>query len=162
MSIKDWFKKKQKYETLNVEFTQEEAEAMQNALDEFWNISGSSGKKYIYPEKVILMIQAQGLSAYVVQLYNKSLTQQGDAVKNTINKAITVKAKAYGIYNLPTFLYQIALFYEYIGDIENAKKFYRNFLTMHKSHQYDQIDTVFLQNTEFNMELAVRESQSKQ
>lgn len=90
-------------------------------------------------------LTARGLANYAAdQVMKAGFPSQSAGRDNYINKAIAAIGKAYSIYQLPIYLYDLACYFE-LKDMGNeAKKMYELFLARQAEYKSDQLDHIFL------------------
>ena len=144
------------YKKLTVTFTAEESEAMEQNLamhakaakDIAVSESGDDADLLV-PPKVIETIKAQGLSYYAERLMdrivlNEQLTEE--QIQEIGDKAAKAQLKAYGLHNLPTYMFEAAQIFDLLGRTEDALTWFRLFLKEQERFAPDKIDEVFLNN----------------
>lgn len=104
-------------------------------------------------EKLQHGLIARGLADYASsQILYADIRKQDS--KDYIKKAIASIGKAYSIYQLPIYLFDLASYFE-LADMESdAKKTYSLFLRQQAAYKYDQLDNLFLQNRNINEAIA--------
>ena len=75
-------------------------------------------------------MKAQGLFEYALQLATKSgdTNLSSDEVAVMLDKAIKAQLKAYGLHDLPLYLFHLACMYELAGNQGKAEMWFKNFL----------------------------------
>lgn len=151
------------YRKAKIELTEEESEAVSRTLEQY--AAGAKaqlgGKEAFVPEKLRDAMTAQGLTRYVEDLIWKLEDCGSGEVATLMDKATQAQAKAYAIHNLPVYLFQLAGMFELAGDDGKAKDFFRHFLRAQSEFKPDQIDTIFLNATEFDIPKFVAMAQEK-
>ncbi|MBN2591726.1 MAG: hypothetical protein JXA96_17805 [Sedimentisphaerales bacterium] len=71
----------------------------------------------------------------------------------SIEKALAAIVKAYSFYKLPIYLYDIACGLEKVGNIEESKKFFVEFLKRQAEYQTKQIDAAFMKHRDIDKAL---------
>ena len=101
-----------------------------------------------------------GLRLQKTRLSALDLIKDGLEVdKNVFEKAAASCVKAYSIYQLPIYLYDLAIINEYSGKPELALDLFKNFLEEHYNYNYDTIANVLLKNR--NVDEAVSFAKSR-
>lgn len=116
MSIFDRFKPKSGVPhgpvEVNVQFTADENEAMNRAIERYAtaaNASAPEGMQMFVAPKVKDGIAAQGLAEYVEDLLRQGEDCGSDAkIATMMDKAIKGQMKAYALHSLPIYLFQLA------------------------------------------------------
>jgi hypothetical protein len=143
------------YAKVTVQFTEEESEAMGRTLRRYAAVANAYAPEEteaIVPLKLKDGMAAQGLTEYVEDLMRQLRHSESIAEKTSLmDKALKAQMKAYAIHNLPVYLFQVAGMFEFVGDTANAKEFFQQFLRAQSDFKPDQIDTVFLKRTGFDM-----------
>lgn len=149
---------------VNVEFTDEEVEAINASMSEYAAIANADApdgtKMYMHP-KAKDALTARCLTEYVEGLMVQLQDCPADEVAALFDKAIKAQMKAYAIHNLPVYLYQIAGMFEFLGNGAKATEFFRLFLRTQDEFRPDQIDTVFLAQTGFDMPKVIELAKQK-
>jgi len=88
-------------------------------------------------------ITARGLSDYA----NLNLYEYGEPSKKVgdLNIALSSLIKAYSIYSVPMYLYDIAICFGALHQPEQAKTYFSKFIKAQESFAPDQIDEVLIQ-----------------
>lgn len=119
--------------------------------EEKWEVDKMFGllKDYYAPpsvaDKLKQGLTARGLANYAAdQIMNAELLSQSAEREISLNKAIAAIGKAYSIYPLPIYLYDLACYFE-LKDMRNeAKEMYERFLTRQAEYKIEQLDQIFL------------------
>lgn len=134
------FKKPRRFTPVDVEFTQEELDAI--ALDRETVLAGIR----VTDPKVEQGVIAQSLANYSDGLVSD--TEYGDyansEISEMLDRAWKAKLKAYAVHNLPAFLFQAAVQLECIGQNDRAIKTYQLFLDAQRGFRPDKIDQLCL------------------
>jgi tetratricopeptide (TPR) repeat protein len=139
------------------DFTVEEREAINKAFNIF-------DEKYIIHEKFADQIQnvtiAFALSNYAIDQVYYSKTKTNKKIRfETLEKAIAAITKAYSIYPLPIYLYDLACFMEMAEKRDIAKRNFRTFLEKYSEFKPDKFSEVLM--SQRDIEKAVSDAQSK-
>ena len=88
-------------------------------------------------------LTARGLANYAADqiMYAGFRNENRD---NCINKAIASIGKAYSIYQLPIYLYDLACYFELKNMAADTRKMYELFLVRQSEYKSDQLDHIFL------------------
>ncbi len=88
-------------------------------------------------------LTARGLANYAADqiMYAEFRNANRD---ECINKAIASIGKAYSIYQLPIYLYDLACYFELKSMAADARKMYELFLVRQEEYKSDQLDHIFL------------------
>jgi len=163
MGIFDKFKSKsvpKSYLAVNVEFTEEEIEAIDLCRERFADIANADApprmKLFVQPKVKDAMI-ARGLTEYAEELLTMKLRECSSSEEAALlmDKAINAQMKAYTIHNLPAYLARVADLFELSGDAAEARKFFSNFLREEAKFKPDEIDTMFLDQPGFDIPKAI-------
>jgi len=153
------------YAEVKVEFTEDETNAVHRTLDRYasvFNSDAPEGMTAIVPQKVKDGMTAQGLIEYVEDLMRQLRDcDSDDEMATLMDKAIKAQMKAYAVHNLPVYLFQVAGMFELVGDADNAKEFFRQFLKAQSNFIPDNIDTMFLNQTDFDIPKIVAVAKEK-
>jgi len=169
MSFFDKFKSKSNvpegYAEVNVTFTQEENEAIATSLQQYAAIANADAPEgstmYVHP-KVKVGMKAKALAEYVEDLMARLPYCESDQeTASLMQKAIHAQAAAYAVHNLPVYLFQLAGMFEFSGDAAKAKDFFRNFLRANAEFRPDQVDTIFLAQSGFDLQEIVEVAKGK-
>lgn len=96
-------------------------------------------------DKLTQGLTARGLSNYAAdQIMKAEFPNQSAERENCINKAVAAIGKAYSIYQLPIYLYDLACYFELKNMGNEAKKMYKLFLARQAEYKSDQLDHIFL------------------
>ena len=152
MSIFDRFKPKSGVPhgpvEVNVQFTADENEAMNRAIERYAtaaNASAPEGMQMFVAPKVKDGIAAQGLAEYVEHLLRQGEDCGSDAkIATMMDKAIKGQMKAYALHSLPIYLFQLAELFELAGNATKAREFFQHFLRAQDAFKPDQIDNLLL------------------
>ena len=90
-------------------------------------------------------LTARGLANYAADriMWAEFPSQQTERESN-INKAVAAIGKAYSIYQLPIYLYDLACYFE-LKDMRNeAREMFERFLARQAQYKGDQLDQIFL------------------
>jgi hypothetical protein len=172
MGLFDIFKSKRNKQEdskvlIPVEFTSEEIEAINKNLETYNSFAAAEGKKLCVVPKQLEAMKAQGLFEYSLQLIVKSGDDNlsKDEVAAILDKAIKAQIKAYGLHDLPLYLFHLARIYELTGDLEKTELWFKNFLDFQKEFVPDKVDEVnlaFLENWQgFGLAEAIEIAQKK-
>src|SRR5882672_1595247 len=139
MRFFDRFKKSEPMVPVEVDFTQEELDAI--AVDREMILS----KIDITNPKAERGMVARSLANYSDALipYDNDENRSTSEISEILDKALQAKFKAYAVHNLPAFLLQAATQLEFI-DKEKAIQTYQLFLDAQSSFRPDKIDRLFL------------------
>ena len=139
MGFFDRFKKLERLVPVEVEFTQEELDAI--GADREMILS----KIDITNPKAERGMVAQSLANYSDALipYDNDDNRSKSKISEILDKALQAKFKAYAVHNLPAFLLQAATQLEFI-DKEKAIHTYQLFLDAQRGFRPDKIDRLFL------------------
>jgi hypothetical protein len=139
MRFFDRFKKSEPMVPVEVEFTQEELDAI--AVDREMTLS----KIDISNPKAERGIVARSLANYSDALipYDNDENRSTSEISEILDKGLQAKLKAYAVHNLPAFLLQAATQLEFI-DKEKAIQTYQLFVDAQRSFRPDKIDRLFL------------------
>lgn len=158
MGIFDRFASKSRipkgYAEVNVEFTEEESEAISASIEEYAAIANAGapeGTTMVVPTKVKDGMMAKALTEYVEDLVSQLADCNSQEPTAILDKAIKSQLKAYAMHNLPIYLFQAAGMFELSGDVQNAKKFFGLFLRAQNQFKPDQIDSIFLSQAGFDI-----------
>ena len=169
MSLFDRFKSKSNvpegYAEVKVEFTQEESEAVATSMEQYAAIANADAPEgttmYVHP-KVKEGMKAKALAEYVEDLMARlPLCGSDQEAASLMRKAIHAQAAAYALHNLPVYLFQLAGMFDFSGDPDKAKDFFRNFLRANAEFKPYQIDTIFLNQSGFDMHEMVEVAKAK-
>jgi len=169
MGIFDKFKLKRSaptgYSPVNIEFTQEESEAISRTLNRYAAIANAdapSGMVTVFPQKVRDGMTAQGLTEYVEDLMRR-LQNCGtnEEIVSLMDKAIKAQMKVYAIHNLPVYLFQLAGMFELIGDEAKAREFFHLFIRAQNDFKADDVDDIFIHQTGLDMRKAITLAKEK-
>lgn len=96
-------------------------------------------------DKLTQGLTARGLSNYAAdQIMKAECPGQNAGRENCINKAVAAIGKAYSIYQLPIYLYDLACYFESKNMGSEAEKMYELFLARQAEYKSDQLDQLFL------------------
>lgn len=88
-------------------------------------------------------LTARGLANYAADQIMSSEFRNENRDK-CINKAVASIGKAYSIYQLPIYLYDLACYFELKNMATDARKMYELFLVRQAEYKNDQLDHIFL------------------
>ena len=135
MGLFDIFRSRSKKEetskvSISIEFTEEEIEAINKSLETFRSFAAAKGGELCVVPKQLQAMKAQGLFEYALQLATKSgdTNLSSDEVAVMLDKAIKAQLKAYGLHDLPLYLFHLACMYELAGNQGKAEMWFKNFL----------------------------------
>jgi len=152
------------YVGMNIEFTREQSDAVSASLDSFAAVANADAPKgttmYMHPKAKDAMT-AKARTEYVESLVLQLERCSEKQAANILDKAIKAQLKAYAIHNLPVYLFHAAGMFELVGDVGSANRFFRLFLQMQNEFCPDQIDTLFLNQTGFNMPKVIAKARAK-
>lgn len=118
---------------------------------------------YVHPsaaERLRKGVMARGLTYYAQhQIMISGFEKQESDKKLLIEKAMAAALKAYSLYPLPIYLYDLASFTEMARDVTAAKEAFKKYLNAQSSFKPDQIDKIFLQ--ERDVDEAIKDAKSK-
>lgn len=90
-------------------------------------------------------LTARGLANYAAdQIINAELPSQSAERESSINKAVAAIGKAYSIYPLPIYLYDLACYFELKNMHNEAKRMFGLFLARQAEYKIDQLEQMFL------------------
>jgi hypothetical protein len=69
---------------------------------------------------------------------------QSDEVAAMLDKAIIAELKAYGLHNLPLYLFHLSCIYELAGKLDKAEMWFKNFLRDQSEFTPDKVDEINL------------------
>jgi hypothetical protein len=143
------------YVPVKVEFTEEESEAITASMNEYASISVAQhgGTGFVTPVKVHDGMMANALAEYVEDLIGSlESCESEEEAQERVQKAIMAQAKAYALHNLPIYVFRLAEMFESLGETTKARDFFRNFLRSQDEFTPDQIDTMFIKQSGFDMQ----------
>ncbi len=152
------------YVPVDFKFTPEESEAIHRNRKMYatiFNEDAPDGTEAVVPQKFIDAISAQGLTEYAASLMLDLARGTGSDTTAIMDKAINAMMKAYAIHNLPIYLFQIAGLFELIGAGDDAKKFFRLFLKEQREFTPDQVESIFINRSGFDVPGAISIAESK-
>lgn len=152
------------YSEVKFDFTEEETEAINRSLkmhSAIFNEDAPEGTEVIIPIKARNGIIAQALTQYVEDLMLRLPRCSSQEVSVLMDKGLKAQMKAYAVHNLPVYLFQVAGMFEYIGDAANARAFFRQFLQAQANFKPDEIDTIMLNQTGFDIPKIVAVARQK-
>jgi tetratricopeptide (TPR) repeat protein len=133
------------YAAINVEFTQEESDA----IDEYFELMSSvaderAGNEVdLYaPQKAIYAMQAQALLQYADDCADKFLSEIPHD-HQLADRALKAQTKAYALHNLPIYIFRLAAILDLVGKTPQAKSFFGHFLRAQEEFTADRIDESF-------------------
>ena len=107
-------------------------------------------------------IVAFRLSSYArYQATMSELDFQKENRKKLLEKAIAAIMKAYSIYQLPIYLYDLACFTEMEGRVDAARDMFINFLEEQSEFKHGQIDKLLLEQFDFDINEAIKDEKIK-
>jgi hypothetical protein len=166
MGISDVFKPKYNKVDLNqkffkgpVVFTDEEVAAINKNLQVFSDMAKASSEgegEWVVTERVKDGIVAQGLSNYVDDLIKqaRSGNYSDEQFIQIVKKAISAKTKAFRVFPLPFFLFEVACMLKSIGN-KTATSVFRSFLESQERFKPDETDGIFLKAMQCNIDSAM-------
>ncbi len=151
------------YSAINVEFTQEESDA----IDEYFELVSSiaderAGNELdLYaPQKAVYAMQAQALQQYVDDCTDKFLSENPHNYQ-LADRAIKAQTKAYALHNLPIYIFRLATIFELVGKTHKATSFFEHFLRAQDEFKPDRIDEFFLAQMSVDLPSAMRIAREK-
>jgi hypothetical protein len=170
MGIFDIFKPKQidlnqKFFKDPVIFTDEELAAINKNIQVFSDMGKASpeGKgEWFVSKRSKDGIIAQGLSYYVDDLIRQARFGNYSDYQSIqiIKKAISAKTKAFRIFPLPFFLFELGCMLKSIGD-KSTRSVFRSFSESQERFKPDEIDLIFLNAMHCNIDSAKAEAQKE-
>src|SRR5215471_18887162 len=149
------------YAAVNIEFTEEESEAIAASMHEYasiWAAQHGGGEGFVTPVKMKDGMMAIALTEYAADL----LAQYDDSdSEEWLRKATQAQAKAYALHNMPVYLFQLAGIFEAAGNVEKARDFLQRFLRAQQEFTPDGIDTLLLDQSGFDMARTVSLAKTK-
>lgn len=138
---------------MSVEFTEEELEAIAASMERYAAMADADapGMTTVVPVKVKDAMTAQALTQYVEDLIVQLGNCGEDEAAAIMDRAIKAQLKAYAVHSLPVYLFQAAGMFEFIGDGARAQHLFRDFLRAQDEFDPDQVDTVFLNQTDIDL-----------
>ena len=139
--------KRDKDGNLTFDLTAEEQQEVENTFKMF------EGYK-AHPD-VVDDIQ-KGTTAFALSNYAKQqivmseIESQKENHKKLLEKAIASIAKAYSIYQLPIYIYDLACFMEMVGRMDEARHAFRDFLEKQSQFKPKQLDELFLKQRDID------------
>jgi hypothetical protein len=133
--------KKDKEGNLTFDLTEEEQQEVENTFKIFEGY-------YVHPDYVDDI--QKGTTALALSNYAKEqvvisqMESQKENRKRLLEKAISATTKAYSIYPLPIYLYDLACFLEMVGKTVESKHAFRDFLKKQSEFKFKQLDVLFL------------------
>ncbi|MFC1583106.1 hypothetical protein ACFL4U_00340 [Candidatus Neomarinimicrobiota bacterium] len=129
------------------EFTEEEENEINHTFKMF--------EGYQIKEELV-----DGLVSVALSLYALDLVRHGsDSEETSIEKAGASTVKAYSVYPLPIYLFDLAVITELTGNLELAEDLFNKFLKSHSEYKYDSVARVLLKNR--SIDEAVSEAESR-
>lgn len=130
-----------------IDFSDEEKQAIDKMFDLF--------KEYAvhrsFADKLNKSLIARGLANYAEdQIMISEYSSQNDGGEDRINLAIAAIAKAYSVYQLPIYLYDLACYLESKKMHDEAKKMFKLFLVREHEYKPDQLDHISLGDRDIN------------
>lgn len=127
-----------------VEFTKEETEAINKNLETYRSFA--EGREVRFHPKQLEAFKAQGLFEYASQLVDMSKDARFsiDEIAIIFDKAIKAEMKAYGLHDLPLYLFHLAHFYELAGNLDQANTWFKHFLRLQSEFRPDKVDDLNL------------------
>lgn len=107
----------------------------------------------------------RGTTAFALSNYAKEqvlisqMESQKENHERLLKKAISSTTKAYSIYQLPIYFYDLACFLEMIGKIVESKSVFRDFLKKQRQFKPKQLDVLFLKQR--NIDDAIEDAEIK-
>ena len=141
------FRPKSKSATTTFDLTEEETLEVNKAFDLL--------KGYVVHSSVADKLKhgliASGLANYATDriMLTRFDSQQAERVNN-INKAIAAIGKAYSIYQLHIYLYDLACYFELKDMRIESMKMFERFLARQEQYKADQLDQIFLSGRNVN------------
>jgi hypothetical protein len=131
---------------VEIEFTEEEAEAINRKLSLFSAVAEAQspeGTETIVHRKLLDAIYAQGLTEYAKKSILEIDDSESDrALASTIDRAMKATMKAYIIHHLPIYLFQTAGMLEMLGDGATAKDLFGRFIREQRTFEPDEVDSI--------------------
>jgi len=139
--------KKDKEGNFTFDLTEEEQQEVENTFKMF------EGYK-AHPD-VVEDIQ-KGATAFALSNYAREqvimseIKSQKENREKLLEKAIAAIAKAYSIYQLPIYIYDLACLMEMVGRMDEARHTFRDFLEKQSQFKPKQFDEIFLKQRDIN------------
>lgn len=131
---------------ISVEFTDEEIEAINKNLGTYRSFAAKDGGQLALVPKALEALKAQGLFEYAMQLVaaTNDSNLSSDDIAIILDKAVKAQLKAYGLHDLPFYLFHVACTYELTGNAEKAETWFKNFLRLQNEFKPDKVDEINL------------------
>ncbi len=126
-----------------IELTEEERIKIKRTKEELQNIEIVPEFREDF-EKVIPAIALMHHAYSLVRGFLK------EGEKSYMERAITAISKAYLIYPLPIYLYDLGRFFEYNGDYNSAKQSYMDYIESEKSYTPGRFDEMLIKDHDIN------------
>ncbi len=110
-------------------------------------------------DELMRSITAHGLYNYALSYKLQELGKTSPQAM--LDMAIATISKAYSIFPLPMYIYDLASFTEMSGDLEKAKAIYRTFITLQKEFKPTKIQLGEISSRSFDIRKAVRDAKEK-
>lgn len=134
---------KNKEENFTVYLTEEEKQA----IDDIFKMFEGYGIHRDYTDDFQKGTIAYALSMYAKEQVMKSETEsKKENRKIMLDKAIAAIMKAYNIYDLPIYIYDMACFMEMADRIDISRNGFREFIKKESEYEPRHIDEAFLKN----------------
>lgn len=142
--------------------TDDEICEIQKVQDELKSIDGEFEAKEELAEEFERGLAALGLWRYAADQTIKSDCSPGDRKGiEFIDRAFASITKAYSLFPLPIYLYDLAYFLEITGKSDQARVAYENFLSSQADFQPNRVQAVILCLHEIDIDSAILDAKEK-
>jgi len=139
--------KRDKEGNLIFDLTEEEQQEVENTFKMFEGYSAHPGAV----DDIQKGTTALALSNYAKeQVVISEMESQKEYREKLLEKAIAATAKAYSIYQLPIYLYDLACFMEMACRVDESKQAFRDFLKKQSEFKPTQLDVLFLRQRDID------------
>jgi len=129
------------------------------AFDTFLDWDGRRMGKEVHSEGVHRGLIAHGLWTCAEQKMVAADFFRREGREGYVNQAIVSIKKAYAIYHIPIFIFDLATYQEAIGGSDAARDAYRAFLEAHSQHELNEFDHLLLRDRDLGQ--AVRHARER-
>jgi len=132
--------KRDKKNNLIFDLTEEEQQEVKSYIEVF--------EEYKFRPDVVDNFQ-KGIAAFALSEYAAGQTvmleaESSENREKLLEKAIAAILKAYSIYSLPVYIFQLACYFQLIGKIDEAREMFKDFLKKQSDFKPGKFDEIFL------------------
>jgi tetratricopeptide (TPR) repeat protein len=154
--------KKDNQGNLIFELTEEEKREVQKFFNMFKKLFSEFVIKKEAADEIQKGMMAQGLFYYAQdQIMLSGFASNKSEKKKFINKAIASISKAYSLYPLPIYMYDLACFMEMIGANDEAKNALKSFLELQENFKPSRIQEILLNAQSRDIDEAIKDAETK-